>query len=54
MKPNWWRGLSDTIRSALDTRMLRGMPDQGREPGCLQSDGNLYTTDIHVVASLGP
>ena len=52
MRPSWWRGLSDTIRKALDERMSSGMPDRGREPGCLRSDGHSYTTNVHVVASL--
>ncbi len=54
MKPSWWNGLSDTIRNALDTRMRSGMPEPGREPGCLRPDGHSYTTDVHVVTSLGP
>ena len=54
MKPSWWHGLSQTMRDALDTRMTSGMPDQGRGPECLQSDGHSYTAHVHVVASLGP
>ena len=53
MKPSWWHGLCDTIRNALVTRMRSGMPDRGRELACLRSDGHSYTTDVHVVNSIG-
>ena len=56
MKPSWWHGLSDTVRNALVTRMRSGGPVVGpdRELNCLRSDGHSYTTDVHVVNSIGP
>lgn len=51
MKPSWWHGIPGAIRNALVMRMSSGMPDRGREPGCLQSDGFSYTKDVGVVNS---
>ena len=56
MKPNWWKGLSDTVRNALTTRMRSGIrldgPDRGRD--CLQPDGHTYTMNVQVVNSICP
>ena len=56
MKPSWWHGLSDSARTALITRMRSGMRVVGpdRQLDCLRSDGHSYTTDVHVVSSIGP
>ena len=54
LKPSWWHSLSDTVRSALITRMRSGVRAVGpdRNPGCLRADGHSYTADVHVVADI--
>lgn len=55
LKPSWWAGLSNTVKQALEARMLSGVGTSGpdRSSGCLRPDGHPYTMDVEVVGRIG-